>query len=62
VLAPPIVVRHPLRSAVGLFSSRWFMVGWIVAIVAWGLHVGALSLAPLSSNGSASRSQQPGWS
>ena len=48
VLAPPIVVRHPLRSAVGLFSSRWFLVGWIVAVVAWGLHVGALSLAPLS--------------
>jgi hypothetical protein len=24
-------------------------VGWIVALIAWGLHVGALSLAPLSS-------------
>jgi drug/metabolite transporter (DMT)-like permease len=48
VLAPPIRVRHPLRSAVGLFRSRWFAVGWIVAIFAWGLHVGALALAPLS--------------
>jgi DNA-binding CsgD family transcriptional regulator len=48
VLAPPIRVRHPLRSAAGLFRSRWFLVGWIVAIVAWGLHVGALSHAPLS--------------
>jgi drug/metabolite transporter (DMT)-like permease len=48
VLAPPIRVRHPLRSAVDLFRSRWFAVGWIVAIFAWGLHVGALSLAPLS--------------
>jgi drug/metabolite transporter (DMT)-like permease len=48
VLAPPIRVRHPVRSAVGLFSSRWFAVGWMVAIVAWVLHVGALSLAPLS--------------
>jgi drug/metabolite transporter (DMT)-like permease len=48
VLAPPIQVRHPLRSAVGLFRSTWFLVGWLVAIVAWGLHVGALSLAPLS--------------
>ena len=48
VLAPPIVARHPLRSAVGLFKSRWFVIGWMVAIVAWGLHVGALSLAPLS--------------
>ena len=48
VLAPPILVRHPLRSAIGLFSSRWFLVGWIVAVVAWGLHVSALALAPLS--------------
>jgi drug/metabolite transporter (DMT)-like permease len=48
VLAPPIVVRHLVRSAAGLFRSRWFLVGWIVAIVAWGLHLGALALAPLS--------------
>jgi drug/metabolite transporter (DMT)-like permease len=48
VLAPPIRVRHPVRSAVGLFRSRWFAVGWMVAILAWVLHVGALSLAPLS--------------
>jgi drug/metabolite transporter (DMT)-like permease len=48
VVAPPILARHPLRSAAGLFRSRWFLIGWIVAIVAWGLHVGALSLAPLS--------------
>jgi drug/metabolite transporter (DMT)-like permease len=48
VLAPPVSVRHPLRSAAGLFRSRWFTVGWIVAVGAWGLHVGALALAPLS--------------
>jgi drug/metabolite transporter (DMT)-like permease len=48
VLAPPIEVRHPLRSAAGLFRSKWFAVGWAVAIVAWFLHVGALALAPLS--------------
>jgi drug/metabolite transporter (DMT)-like permease len=48
VLAPPISVRHPLRSAAGLFRSKWFAIGWAVAIVAWGFHVGALSLAPLS--------------
>jgi drug/metabolite transporter (DMT)-like permease len=48
VLAPPIRVRDPLRSAVDLFRSKWFAVGWVVAIFAWGLHVGALSLAPLS--------------
>jgi drug/metabolite transporter (DMT)-like permease len=48
VLAPPIRVRAPLRSAADLFRSQWFLVGWIVAVVAWGLHVGALALAPLS--------------
>jgi drug/metabolite transporter (DMT)-like permease len=46
--APPVRVRHPLRSAAGLFRSRWFTVGWVVAVGAWGLHVGALALAPLS--------------
>jgi hypothetical protein len=48
VLAPPVVAGHPLRSAAGLFRSRWFAVGWAVAVGAWGLHVAALALAPLS--------------
>jgi drug/metabolite transporter (DMT)-like permease len=48
VLAPPVRIRYPLRSAVDLFRSRWFAVGWIVAVGAWALHVGALALAPLS--------------
>jgi drug/metabolite transporter (DMT)-like permease len=48
VLAPPVEARHPLRSAAGLFRSRWFSLGWAVAVAAWGLHVGALALAPLS--------------
>src|SRR5438876_6105013 len=48
VLAPPVRARHPLRSAVGLSRSRWFSLGWVVAVAAWGLHVGALALAPLS--------------
>ncbi|HUO72126.1 MAG TPA: hypothetical protein VMU39_15270 [Solirubrobacteraceae bacterium] len=48
VLAPPVRGRHPLRSAVGLFRSRWFSLGWAVAVAAWALHVGALALAPLS--------------
>jgi hypothetical protein len=49
VLAPSIEIRHPVRSAAGLFRSRPFTVGWIVAFAGWGLHVEALSLAPLSS-------------
>jgi drug/metabolite transporter (DMT)-like permease len=48
VEAPPVRARHPLRSAAGLFRSRWFSLGWAVAFVAWALHVGALALAPLS--------------
>src|SRR6476646_9532346 len=48
VLAPSVRVRHPLRSAVALFRSRWFALGWVVAVGAWGLHVGALALAPMS--------------
>jgi len=48
VLAPPVRVRHPVRSAVQLFRSTWFAIGWMVAVGAWLLHVGALALAPLS--------------
>src|ERR1700752_4468327 len=48
LLAPPVRARHPLRSAAGLFRSRWFSLGGAVAVAAWGLHVGALALAPLS--------------
>ena len=48
VLAPTVRVRQPLRSAAALFRSRWFALGWVVAVGAWGLHVGALSRAPLS--------------
>jgi len=48
VMAPPVRMRHPLRSAAGLFASRWFTIGWLVAVGAWGLHVAALALAPLS--------------
>lgn len=48
VAAPPVDPLHLLRSAVGLFRSKWWTIGYAVAIVAYGLHVGALALAPLS--------------
>ena len=48
VVVAPIRVSHPLRSAAALFRSKWFAVGWLVAILAWVLHVGALARAPLS--------------
>jgi drug/metabolite transporter (DMT)-like permease len=46
--APDVSLKHPVRSAVGLFRSKWFVVGMLVAGGAWGFHVGALALAPLS--------------
>ena len=48
VAAPVVLARHPVRSAIGLFGSKWWTVGWLVALCAWLLHVGALSLASLS--------------
>jgi drug/metabolite transporter (DMT)-like permease len=46
--APPVDMRHPLRTARELFGSRLFAIGMGIATGAWLLHVGALSLAPLS--------------
>src|SRR4051812_49717000 len=40
--------RHPLRSGAALFQSRWFAIGMLVAVGAWGLHVAAMAMAPLS--------------
>jgi hypothetical protein len=41
-------MRHPLRSAKDLFCSKWFAIGWGVAVLAWIFHVAAMALAPLS--------------
>ncbi|MDX6721682.1 MAG: hypothetical protein QOD73_86 [Solirubrobacteraceae bacterium] len=41
-------VRHPLRSAKALWTSKWFAIGMLVGGVGWALHVAAISLAPLS--------------
>jgi drug/metabolite transporter (DMT)-like permease len=46
--APDVSLRHPVASAVGLFRSKWFTIGMLVALCAWSLHVGALAMAPLS--------------
>jgi drug/metabolite transporter (DMT)-like permease len=37
-----------LQTLIALFRSKWFAIGWGVALIAWLLHVGALALAPLS--------------
>ena len=48
VAAPDVDVRRPLTSAIDLFRSRWWTIGYGLAIVAYLLHVGALSLVALS--------------
>jgi drug/metabolite transporter (DMT)-like permease len=48
VAAPDVDMRHPLRSAIDLFRSKWWSIGWGVAAVAFALHVAALTLAPIS--------------
>lgn len=48
VRAPEIRFAHPLRSAAGLFRSRWWAIGFAIGCAAWGLHVAALAIAPLS--------------
>jgi drug/metabolite transporter (DMT)-like permease len=45
---PKVQVMHPLRSARALYSSKWFTLGMITATASWGLHVAALSMAPMS--------------
>ena len=47
-LAPTVRFTHPLRSAVALFRSKWWLIGFAIAAVAWGFHVIAMALAPLS--------------
>jgi drug/metabolite transporter (DMT)-like permease len=48
VAAPDVDMRHPLGSAAALFRSKWWAIGFGVALVAWVLHVAALALAPIS--------------
>jgi drug/metabolite transporter (DMT)-like permease len=45
---PKVRVMHPWRSVRELYSSKWFTLGMVTATAAWGLHVGALALAPMS--------------
>jgi drug/metabolite transporter (DMT)-like permease len=43
-----VEIRHPLRSAKALWTSKWFAIGMLVGGGGWLLHVAAISLAPLS--------------
>jgi drug/metabolite transporter (DMT)-like permease len=46
--APPVNMRHPLRSGRALFASPMFAIGMLIATGAWIFHVAAMSMAPLS--------------
>jgi drug/metabolite transporter (DMT)-like permease len=46
--APAVDMRRPLRSSVALFRSPLYALGIAIAMGSWGLHVGALALAPIS--------------
>ncbi|GAC1441680.1 MAG: hypothetical protein NVSMB51_21900 [Solirubrobacteraceae bacterium] len=46
--AHAVDIRHPLRTARDLWTSRWFAIGMGVAIAGWLLHVAAMAFAPLS--------------
>jgi drug/metabolite transporter (DMT)-like permease len=46
--APCVDVRHPLRTARGLWASKWFAIGMAVGSAGWALHVAAITLVPLS--------------
>ncbi|MDX6581518.1 MAG: hypothetical protein QOI10_702 [Solirubrobacterales bacterium] len=48
VESPPVELRRPVRTSLALFRSPAYTLGIVVAMVGWGLHVGALSLAPIS--------------
>jgi drug/metabolite transporter (DMT)-like permease len=46
--AATVSMAHPLCSAADLFRSKWFAIGMAVAVGAWGLHVAAMAMAPMS--------------
>jgi drug/metabolite transporter (DMT)-like permease len=46
--APAVDIRHPLRSAKQLYSSKLFAIGMLIASGAWVFHVAAMAVAPLS--------------
>ena len=48
VESPNVDWKRPLWSSLVLFRSRWYTLGVLIAVGGWGLHVGALALAPIS--------------
>lgn len=48
VESPAVEMSRPVGSSLALFRSRWYLLGLGIALAGWGLHVGALALAPIS--------------
>jgi drug/metabolite transporter (DMT)-like permease len=48
VAAPDVDMHRPLHSAIELFRSKWWTIGYALAFVAYVMHVGALGLTALS--------------
>jgi hypothetical protein len=48
VESPPVEMRRPIKSTIELVRSRAYVLGLVIATASWGLHVGALALAPIS--------------
>lgn len=48
IQSPDVEWRHPLGSSLRLFRAPSYALGMAVAMGSWGLHVAALSLAPIS--------------
>jgi hypothetical protein len=48
VASPPVEMGRPVRSSLLLFRSEAYVLGLLIATGSWGLHVAALSLAPIS--------------
>jgi drug/metabolite transporter (DMT)-like permease len=46
--SPAIEWRRPVQTSLGLFRSRWYTLGILIAMASWGLHSAALALAPIS--------------
>ena len=46
--APPVDMKHPLRTGRSLFASRLFAIGMLIAAGAWLFHVAAMAVAPMS--------------
>jgi hypothetical protein len=48
VESPTVELRRPISTSLALFGSGWYVLGLVIATGSWGLHVAALSLAPIS--------------